>query len=74
MTRFPKNAGMASGVTGGLTFLIVSGMSYSIVNGLPAKDEQRLAYSYLIVVILSVLVLFLVFRKDTQESGKVAVL
>ena len=73
MTRFPKNAGIASGLTGGLTFLIVSAMSYGIVNMLPAKDARNLGYSYLMLVFLSVLVLILAFRKDMETNKQVAV-
>ena len=57
MTRFPKNAGIASGLTGGLTFMIVSAMSYGIVNILPARDERILGYSYLVLIGLSALIL-----------------
>jgi MFS family permease len=57
MTRFPKNAGIASGLTGGFTFMIVSAMSYGIVNILPARDERILGYSYLVLIGLSTLIL-----------------
>ncbi len=72
MTRFPKNAGIASGLTGGLTYVIVSAISYGIVNVLPARDELTLGYSYLAVVLLSALVMFLVSRKEAEESKEVA--
>ena len=73
MTRFPNNAGIASGLTGGLTFLIVSGLSYGIVNILPARDGHHLGYSYLVLAILTVLVLLLASRRGVQESKKLAV-
>jgi MFS family permease len=72
LTRFPKNAGIASGLTGGLTFVIVSLTSYGIVNVLPAKDVHNLGYSYLVLILVSALVVFMAFRRDRIESRKVA--
>lgn len=68
MTRFPKNAGIASGLTGGITFIIVSAMSYGIVNVLPAQDGHNLGYSYLALALLSVLVLLVIVKQGVRES------
>ncbi|GGB18180.1 MFS transporter [Puia dinghuensis] len=62
LTRFPHNAGVASGLTGGVTFLIVSSLSYGIVNFFPAKDALNLGYSYLVFILLTALVIFFAFR------------
>jgi multidrug resistance protein len=72
MTRFPKNAGIASGLTGGLTFVIVSVSSYGIVNILPARDAHNLAYSYLVLILVSALLLFITARREMAESKKAA--
>lgn len=63
MTRFPQNAGIASGLTGGLTFLMVSGLSYAIVTLFPASDGHHLGLSYLVLVVLSLGVLLLATRR-----------
>ncbi|MDR3713134.1 MAG: MFS transporter [Puia sp.] len=67
MTRFPQNAGIASGLIGGFAFLIVSSLSYGIVNILPARDEWNLGYSYLIFILFSAVILFVAAR---ETAGK----
>jgi len=67
--RFPKNAGIASGLTGGITYVIVSFLSYGVVTILPAKDEYNLSYSYLLMSLLSVIVMF-VLIKLTKKKGE----
>jgi hypothetical protein len=67
--KFPKNAGIASGLTGGITYVIISFLSYGIVYLIPAKDGRNLGYSYLILILLSALIMFAVSRiknKNTQ--------
>lgn len=59
---FPKNAGIASGLTGGISYVIVSFLSYSVISFLPAKDEIHLSQSYLVLTILSTLVMFTIYR------------
>ncbi len=71
MTRFPQNAGIASGLTGGLTFLMVSGLSYSIANLFPAQDGRNLGLSYLLLVVMVIVVLFLA-KRISQEARKPA--
>jgi hypothetical membrane protein len=67
MTRFPHNAGVASGLTGGLTFLIVSGLSFGMVKVFPAKDGGHLGWSYLIFILLSTLVILAAVRKNSPR-------
>ncbi|WP_316827190.1 MFS transporter [Pedobacter miscanthi] len=67
LSKFPKNAGIAGGLTGGFTYVIVSVLSYGIVNLIPAKDERNLSYSYLVMILLSVLVM-LVISKIRQKN------
>ncbi|TCD07082.1 MFS transporter [Pedobacter frigidisoli] len=62
LSKFPKNAGIAGGLTGGITYVIVSFLSYAIVNFVPAKDERNLSYSYLIMILLSVIVMFIILK------------
>jgi len=69
LSKFPKNAGIAGGLTGGITYVIVSFLSYAVVNLFPAKDERNLSYSYLLMIALSVFVMFLIMKtKDRQEA------
>ncbi|MET4137647.1 MFS transporter [Pedobacter sp. UYP1] len=65
---FPKNAGIASGVTGGALYVITSILSYSIVSLIPAKSQASLGLSYMVLVVLSILT-FMVIRKKTQISA-----
>lgn len=66
---FPKNAGIASGLTGGITYVIVSFLSYSVISILPAKDEHHLSESYLVLSILSALIMFAIYRMTKKEPG-----
>ncbi|MCF2446960.1 MFS transporter [Dyadobacter sp. CY345] len=66
LSRFPKNAGIASGLSGGINYVIVSFLSYGIVFFLPAKDEFNLGYSYAVLILASVLVMFVL--KSRKEG------
>ncbi|MFA4869033.1 MAG: MFS transporter [Pedobacter sp.] len=66
---FPKNAGIASGLTGGITYVIVSFLSYSVISILPAKDEHHLSESYLVLSILSALIMFAIYRMTKKERS-----
>jgi len=68
LSKFPKNAGIAGGLTGGITYVIVSFLSYGIVNLIPAKDEANLSYSYLIMIILSIMVMFLIMKTRKKNE------
>ncbi|HKG07941.1 MAG TPA: MFS transporter [Pedobacter sp.] len=69
LSRFPKNAGIASGLTGGFNYVIVSFFSYAIIYFIPAKDETNLSYSYLILILLSAAVMF-VIAKIMRRTGE----
>ncbi len=62
LSLFPKNAGIAGGLSGGVNYIIVSLLSYGIVYFIPARDEENLAYSYMVLILLSVIVMFFVFK------------
>jgi DHA1 family bicyclomycin/chloramphenicol resistance-like MFS transporter len=62
LSTFPKNAGIAGGLTGGINYVIVSCLSYGIIYLIPANDERNLSYSYLILIVLSVVVMYAVFK------------
>ena len=68
LSKFPKNAGIAGGLTGGITYVIVSFLSYGVVNLFPPRDETNLSYSYLIMVLLSVAIMLFIFRINKSES------
>jgi multidrug resistance protein len=65
--KFPKNAGIAGGLTGGITYVIVSFLSYGIVNIVPAKDERNLSLSYLILILLSVSIMLVISRLRSKS-------
>jgi MFS family permease len=69
LTRFPRNAGIASGFAGGANYVSVSLISAALVFFLPGKDAYNLGYSYLILILLSVLVMGLLkSRKESLET------
>ena len=70
LSKFPKNAGIAGGLTGGITYVIVSFLSYGIVNMFPAKDERNLSFSYLVMIVISVLVMFLIMKTRRQDEAE----
>lgn len=65
--RFPKNAGIASGLSGGINYVIVSFLSYFIIYLLPAKDEHNLGYSYAALIGASVLVMLVLKVKKSLD-------
>ncbi|EHQ26313.1 MFS transporter [Mucilaginibacter paludis] len=69
MRKFPKNAGIAGGLTGGVVYIMVSFLSYAIISVFPAKDERNLSYGYLILIVLSGLVMFCISRIRKVETG-----
>lgn len=71
LSRFPKNAGIASGLTGGFNYVIVSIFSYAIIYFIPAKDEANLSYSYLILIVLSAAVMFMISRIMKRTGEKI---
>lgn len=69
LSRFPKNAGIASGLTGGINYVIVSFLSYGIIYLIPAKDERNLNYSYMILIILSLLVMLSIYKMTRKTMA-----
>lgn len=68
LSQFPKNAGIAGGLTGGITYVIVSFLSYATITFLPAKDDHNLSFSYLSLTVLSVLVMALIFSMRNRKK------
>lgn len=69
LSQFPKNAGIASGLTGGINYVIVSFLSYAIIAIIPAKDQFNLATSYALLIALSLLILLVIFKLPRQSSN-----
>lgn len=72
LAKFPKNAGISSGLTGGLTYVLVSILSYGIIQVLPAKDETNLSYSYLILAVLSVFIMWIIYSVDKKRKRRLS--
>ncbi len=70
LSRFPKNAGIAGGLTGGINYVIVSFLSYGIIALIPAKDQFNLAYSYAVLILLSIVVMFVIFRNYNRNTAQ----
>lgn len=68
LSQFPKNAGIAGGLTGGISYIIVSIMSYGIIAVLPASDERNLSYSYMLLIFLSIVIMYSVYKLKTKNS------
>jgi MFS family permease len=68
LSRFPKNAGIAGGLTGGINYVIVSILSYLVISLIPAKDELNLTYSYAILIGLTLVTLFAIFKVAKQNT------
>lgn len=62
LTRFPKNAGISGGLTGGIVYILVSFLSYQIIDIFPAKDQQNLSYGYFVLVLSSCVLMFILSR------------
>jgi MFS family permease len=68
MSLFPKNAGIAGGLTGGVNYIIVSFLSYAIISFIPAKDEGNLSHSYLLLILLSGAILFVGYKMSKRNQ------
>jgi MFS family permease len=69
--RFPKNAAMSGGLTGGMVYVILSLLTYIVVAAIPAKDERNLSYSYLVFILLSVAVMLILFRLNRNPRTSI---
>jgi MFS family permease len=72
LTRFPKNAGISGGLTGGIVYILVSFLSYKIIDVFPAKDQQNLSYGYLVLVSSSCILMFILAKYLKNPSAKEA--
>ncbi len=66
--RFSKNAGIASGITGGSMYVITSLFSSAIIKMIPLKDQAMLGLAYLVLALLVAFAFFL-FRKATRNAN-----
>lgn len=67
LSKFPNYAGISGGMTGGIVYILVSMLSYGIVNILPPKDERNLSLSYLTLALCSVLVMIVIFFINQKQ-------
>ncbi|MBV7531220.1 MFS transporter [Chitinophaga sp. sic0106] len=58
LSKFPKNAAIAGGLTGGLCNVIVSLLSYVMTAIIPAGDGGNLGVSYLVLILASIAVMW----------------
>lgn len=75
LSKFPDNAGIAGGLSGGFVYIVLSFLTYAILNILPAKDARNLSFSYFILIILSALGMYLVYlmNRRQKQTGAVSV-
>lgn len=69
--RFVKNAGIASGITGGALYIVTSILNYSIINTLHLKDAPFLAIAYLILAIAIGIVFTIFIRVEKRKMAGV---
>ncbi|EOR96104.1 drug resistance transporter, Bcr/CflA family protein [Arcticibacter svalbardensis MN12-7] len=69
LSKFPQNAGIAGGLSGGFVYIVLSFLTYAIVNVFPAKDERNLSFSYLILIILSAIGMYLVYLMNRKQKN-----
>ena len=67
MGQFPKNAGIAGGLIGGIVYIIVSLLTSMILFVIPAKDQQNLSLSYLILIVLSLLIMYVILKTNRKD-------
>ncbi|RUT71285.1 MFS transporter [Flavobacterium cupreum] len=68
LTRFSKNAGVASGLTGGVMYMISSVFSYGFANLFKVKSQLLLGVADLSLLVI-VTILFIVFNKYRLKSS-----
>lgn len=69
--RFSKNAGVASGITGGSLYIITSFLSFGIVNALVIRNQKFLGAAYLILALMGCLTLaFFILMRGRHEKEK----
>jgi DHA1 family bicyclomycin/chloramphenicol resistance-like MFS transporter len=71
--RFSKNAGIASGITGGSLFIITSIFSYGIVNLITIKNQEWLGIAFLTFAVIALITLGLFVKaKDKYPLNNAA--
>ncbi|MCC9033777.1 MFS transporter [Chryseobacterium sp. Ch-15] len=58
--RFPKSAGLAGGMTGGMVFIITSAISYGIVTLIQPQAQLEVAEGYFIMGVLGLFILSMI--------------
>ncbi|WP_276702764.1 MFS transporter [Chryseobacterium sp.] len=58
--RFPKSAGLAGGMTGGMVFIITSAISYGIVTLIKPQTQLEVAEGYFIMGVLGLFILSMI--------------
>ncbi|MGS0747173.1 MFS transporter [Halpernia sp. GG3] len=67
--RFPDSAGIAGGLTGGVAFILTSGISYAIVAVLKPELQLKVAEGYFVLGILGLLVLLMTKWRKAHVSN-----
>jgi MFS transporter, DHA1 family, multidrug resistance protein len=67
LSRFAKNAGVASGLTGGVMYIVSSGFSYGFANLFSVKSQLLLGLAN-ISLILIIVIFFIAFIRYRQRS------
>ncbi|RYG04019.1 MAG: MFS transporter [Chitinophagaceae bacterium] len=68
LTRFPENAGIAGGLTGGSVYIFVSLLTYLVIDLFPGKDQLNLSWGYTVFVVASFVLMLLLKRKFGVRS------
>jgi hypothetical membrane protein len=69
----PITRATAGGLTGGAAYVILSFLTYGVITLFPAKDERNLSYSYLVFILLSAVVMYILFRMNKRAVKQIAV-
>ncbi len=72
LSRFPKNAGMSGGFTGGMVYVLLSLLTYLVVAAIPAKDQLNLSYSYLVFILLSLVIMLVLVGLRRKQAPAIA--
>lgn len=73
LSRFSKNAGVASGLTGGGTYMLSSLFSYGFVNLYAVKSQLLLGFANISLIFIVVIVFIIFNRYRVQNLATVPV-
>jgi len=73
LSRFSKNAGVASGLTGGGTYMLSSLFSYGFVNLYAVKSQLLLGFANISLIFIAVIVFMIFNRYRVQNLATVSV-